>query len=292
MEDGDARRGRASDPAAVTAIVGSAGGQLTAEEQQVLEVGSVAGAEFTLASVAAGMGSKEEEIEAVCERLAQRGQFIAERELETWPDGTVSGRYGFRHALYQEVLYQRLSASRRVRLHRQIGERIEAGYGERATEVAAELAVHFERGQDYERAVHYLRQAGDNALGRNAHAEAVALLSHAVDLLDRGRISPNVTSRTLPCISPWGRRWWRAKATARRRSNASTVVRQSSAGSGRTTRIGFDSSGLGGYYMAHGEFAGRLHARRTTLALGPAEPPAELRDPGATAARDAPVLAG
>src|SRR5262249_10928485 len=64
-------------------------GRLSAEEQQVLEVGSVAGVEFTVAKVAAGLQLSDTTIEAVCERLARRGPFLEERGLETWPDGTV-----------------------------------------------------------------------------------------------------------------------------------------------------------------------------------------------------------
>jgi predicted ATPase/DNA-binding winged helix-turn-helix (wHTH) protein len=158
-------------------------GYLTAEEQQVLEVGSVAGAVFAVASVAAGLQRADVTIEAVCERLARRGQFLDERGLETWPDGMVSGRYGFRHALYQDVLYQRLGSGRQARLHRQIGEWQEQAYGERAREVAAELAVHFERGRDYRRAVPYLQQAADNAAQRHAPQEVIALLTKGVELL-------------------------------------------------------------------------------------------------------------
>lgn len=158
-------------------------GRLTAEEQAILETASVAGVEFTVASVAVGGAFTEEAVEATCEQLAQRGQFLSEREVAPWPDGTVSGRYGFRHALYQEVLYQRLSASRRARLHRQIGEREEAGYGERAHEIAAELAQHFEQGHEFHRAVAYLQKAADTALQRNAYAEAIGLLTRALALL-------------------------------------------------------------------------------------------------------------
>ena len=70
-----------------------------------------------------------------------------------WPDGTVTARYGFRHALYQELLYERVPVSRRVRWHQQIGTRLEVAFGLRAGEMAAELAVHFEHGRDYDRAV-------------------------------------------------------------------------------------------------------------------------------------------
>jgi hypothetical protein len=116
-------------------------GRLSAEEQQVLEVESVAGAVFAVASVAAGLQGADVTIEVVCERLARRGLFLEERGLETWPDGTVSGRYGFRHALYQDVFYQRLGRGWQARLHRQMGERQAQAYGDRAREVAAELAV-------------------------------------------------------------------------------------------------------------------------------------------------------
>ena len=110
----------------------------------------------------------------------RREQFLRAQGTSEWPDGTIAARYGFVHALYQEVLYEQLSASRRIRLHRQIGEREEQGYGERAREIAAELAVHFERGRDYQRAVQYLQQAGENAIaaqclsgsGRSLHQRA------------------------------------------------------------------------------------------------------------------------
>ena len=103
--------------------------------------------------------------------------------MSEWPDGTVTTRYGFRHALYQEVLYERVPAGRRIGLHRRIGEREEAAYGERAREIAAELAMHFERGRDYGRAVQYLQQAGENASRRSANVEASNYLTKGLELL-------------------------------------------------------------------------------------------------------------
>jgi hypothetical protein len=49
--------------------------------------------------------------------------------------------------------------------------------------VAAELAVHFERGRDYQRAVQYLQQAAENAARRNAHHEVIALVTKGLELL-------------------------------------------------------------------------------------------------------------
>jgi predicted ATPase len=97
----------------------------------------------------------------------------------------VSARYDFIHALYQEAVYNRIPAARRLRLHGRIGERLVAGYGEQARDLAAELAVHFEQGQEYHRAVHYCQQAAENALQRYAYREAIGYLSRGLAALPR-----------------------------------------------------------------------------------------------------------
>lgn len=58
-----------------------------------------------------------------------------------------------------------------------MGGVLEARYGDHVEEIAAQLAVHFERGGELLRAVHYLQQAADNATGRNAHHDAVTTLT-------------------------------------------------------------------------------------------------------------------
>jgi len=156
---------------------------LSKEEQWVLEVGSVAGMEFSAAAVAAGLEEEGVEVEERCEELARWGQFLRSSEYSEWPDGTVAGRYSFIHSLYQNVLYNRVTVGRRIQLHRRIGRREEEGYGERAGEIAAELAVHFEQGRDYRRGVQYLRQAAENALRRSAHREAINHLIKGLELL-------------------------------------------------------------------------------------------------------------
>ena len=153
---------------------------LSEEDQLVLEVASVAGTEFTVAAVAAGLKQDVDALDDIYEGLAGKGQLIEERGLAEWPDGTLSGQYGFRHALYQNVLYDRIAAARQARLHRTIGERIEAGYGKRGREVAAELAVHFERGRDTQRAIQYRQQADQFAAQRSAYPEAVEHLTKGI----------------------------------------------------------------------------------------------------------------
>jgi predicted ATPase/class 3 adenylate cyclase len=157
--------------------------RLPTEAQRLLEVASVAGAEFSAAAVAAGVETEVDGIEEQCEALVRREHFLRASGTADWPDGTIAARYGFIHALYQEVLYRRLTARRRQRLHQRIGEREEAAYGKRAGERAAELAVHFEQGRDYRRAIQYLHQAGENAVRRSAYQEALSLLTKGLELL-------------------------------------------------------------------------------------------------------------
>ncbi len=107
------------------------------------------------------------------------------------------GGYAFRHTLYQNVLYERIAEARRVRLHRLIGEREEQAYGARAGEIAAELAVHFERGHDYRRAVQYLQQAGENAVRRSAHQEAISHLTKGLELLKTLPDTPECAQQEL-----------------------------------------------------------------------------------------------
>lgn len=152
-------------------------------ERSVLEAASVAGMEFSTAAVAAALEEDPIRVEELCGRLARRGQFLQLKGHTQWPDGTVALRCGFIHGLYQEIAYEGIGVARQARWHQRIGERVEAAHGNRAGAIATELAVHFERGRDYHRAVRYLRAAGENALLRSAYREAIAHLTRALALL-------------------------------------------------------------------------------------------------------------
>ena len=156
---------------------------LPAAQQQLLEVASVVGVEFGGAAVAVGSGQAIETVEKQCTGLAAEGQFVRPAGLEEWPDGSLAGRYRFLHALYQHVLYERLSEVRRVQLHRSIATRKAAAYGSQASQIAGELARHFEAGQAYLEAINYCEHAGTNALQRSAHTEAIHHLTKGLGLL-------------------------------------------------------------------------------------------------------------
>jgi tetratricopeptide (TPR) repeat protein len=176
---------RATDgiPAGLRDLLAQRLRRLEPEAHRTLEVASVAGDRFVVASVAAALETDAERVEDVCETLASNGQLVAEAGVAEWPDGTISGRYRFLHALYRQALYEGVGASRRVHLHRAIGLREEAGFGARAGEHAAQLAMHFTRGRDHARAIDYHERAAAAARDRHAAHEAVGHLGAALDAL-------------------------------------------------------------------------------------------------------------
>src|SRR5207248_7518231 len=79
----------------------------------------------------------------------------------------------FKHALTHEVAYSSLLLERRRRLHARIVETLEALAGDRLTEQVERLAHHALRGEVWDKALTYCRQAREKAMVRSAYREAV-----------------------------------------------------------------------------------------------------------------------
>ena len=119
--------------------------RLTLEEQRALEVASVAGMMFSTEVCASAVNLGEEAFEDLYQELARRYRIIHSAGSQPFPEGTVCSRYEFVHSLYREVLYRRQAPGRRAKLHRRIAERSETLFAAQPSDVAAELAHHFEK---------------------------------------------------------------------------------------------------------------------------------------------------
>ncbi len=194
---GEMRAVEAAVPASLRALIDRQLARISAEELDLLKAASVAGAEFADATLAAALDQPIEPISERCASLAQRGLFLRLVGDEDWADGTPTRRYAFIHALFVDVLYDSLAPSRRVRLHRTVGERLERAYAAQHDQIAAELASHFERGRDAARAVSYLSQAASNAAQRLAYPEAISTLTRALALLSALPDDPARAQREL-----------------------------------------------------------------------------------------------
>src|SRR5262245_38182088 len=91
--------------------------------------------------------------------------------------------YTFKHALTHEVAYSGLLQERRRVLHARIVEALEALAGDRVTEQLERLAHHALRGEVWDKALAYCRQAGTKATAQAAYRGAVAAFEQALSAL-------------------------------------------------------------------------------------------------------------
>ena len=104
---------------------------------------------------------------------------VKRRLLREEPEGGV---YDFSHDKLREVVYRDIGGARRRLLHQSVAESLERR-GEDAThERDAQLAEHYERAQDWSKALHYLALAGEHSQTLFAMRDALHWLDRAVAL--------------------------------------------------------------------------------------------------------------
>jgi tetratricopeptide (TPR) repeat protein len=91
--------------------------------------------------------------------------------------------YTFKHALVQDAAYESVLQRVRRDTHQRIVQVLEAQLPETTATEPAVLAHHALRGELWEQAVAYFRQAGAQALARSAHREAVTSFEQALRAL-------------------------------------------------------------------------------------------------------------
>jgi class 3 adenylate cyclase/DNA-binding winged helix-turn-helix (wHTH) protein/tetratricopeptide (TPR) repeat protein len=139
----------------------------------VAQLGATIGREFAYALLQAVAGIEDEVLQCdlatlvAAELLYQRGQ----------PPRAI---YRFKHALIQEAAYESVLQRVRRRTHQRIVEVLEAQFPETVAMQPALLAYHAQRGEQWEQALTYCRQAGEQAMARSAYREAVAAFEQAL----------------------------------------------------------------------------------------------------------------
>ena len=163
-------------PPTVQAILTSRIDRLPPDEKDLLQTLAVLGKEFSLPLVRHVAGKPLDEIDQMLNDL-QLAEFIYEQPAF----GDIE--YTFKHALTREVVYGGLLKERRKLLHKQIGVAIETLYAGQLDGHLGELARHYSLSPDAQKAVEYLHLAGEQAIKRSAHAEAVTDSEAALSLL-------------------------------------------------------------------------------------------------------------
>jgi tetratricopeptide (TPR) repeat protein len=163
-------------PATAKAIVAARIDRLDAEHKRLLQAAAVIGKDVPFALLENIAELSDEDLRRGLSNL-QGSEYLYEARL--FPDL----EYTFKHALTHEVAYGSLLHDRRRKLHGQIVEAIEQLYSDRMAERINQLADHAFRGELWEKAVTYLRQAGSRALTRSAYREAATYFENALTAL-------------------------------------------------------------------------------------------------------------
>ncbi|MGB3715027.1 MAG: AAA family ATPase, partial [Candidatus Promineifilaceae bacterium] len=175
-------------PARVEAVIAERIGRLDRPLRAALRVASVEGDEFTAEAVARVRSADEREMLAKLSRELDRKHRLIRAQSIMRIDGQLLSRYRFRHILFQKYLYGSLDEVERVYLHEQVGNVLEDLYQvqvERPTsaDLAPQLARHFLEARIIEKAVFYLRKAGERSLQLSAYQEAVSHFDRVLTVL-------------------------------------------------------------------------------------------------------------
>jgi class 3 adenylate cyclase/tetratricopeptide (TPR) repeat protein len=183
---------RTAFPASVRDVVGARVTRLGPDAERALSIGAVIGRHFDL---------------DILERAAR---LSADQVLDLLDAAAVSalvhevdeppGRYIFSHALVQHVLYDDLGATRRGQLHERVARALEEHSEDQPGIKVGELAHHWVNATtpaNLPKAIHYLREAGDDALRSLAPDDALTHYSRAAELNEQAGAGDPVLSLDL-----------------------------------------------------------------------------------------------
>lgn len=174
--------GELAVPAGVREVVERRLARLSPDANRVLEAAAVAVGDFEVGVIAAATGRGDDDVvtaldEAVAARLVA--------EVADAPDC-----YRFSHALVRATVAQRLSTSRRARLHRALADALEWLEIKAPGSRVAQLAHHLGQAGpavEVERVVRASTEAAEQAIAHFAYEDAVHHYQRAVAALERER---------------------------------------------------------------------------------------------------------
>ena len=163
-------------PATVQAVLSARMDRLPPEAKRLLQTAAVIGTQVPFALLQAIAEVPEDTLHGGLAHL-QAAEFLYETRLFPEPE------YTFKHALTHEVAYNSLLLERRRVLHARLVEALEALAPERVAEQVERLAHHALRGEVWDKALVYCRQAGEKVMAQSAYREAVGYFEQTLRIL-------------------------------------------------------------------------------------------------------------
>ncbi|MCO6450200.1 MAG: AAA family ATPase [Caldilineales bacterium] len=175
-------------PARAEGVIEARVARLSPDLRALLEVASVEGDVFSAQTLASALGRDlYMVVSQLSSELDRKHRLAAEVGI-----GRLGGepfeRFRFRHSLFRQHVYEGMGEADRRHWHGRVGAILEVQHGERAREIAPQLARHFMLAGEREKAVVYWLQCGDAARtlfafgqAEEAYRQALALAREAND---------------------------------------------------------------------------------------------------------------
>jgi len=175
VENGEARLSRpdVTVPATIHDIIAARIDRIAEPLKPTLQVAAVVGRRF-------GISLVSRVLQVVPDHVAGHLQELHALDFVFPSAQDPELMYSFKHALTQDVVYAGLLDRRRRQHHAAAGHGLEELYAGRIDDVVELIAYHFGRGQVWDQAAKYFRQAAIKAQRKSAHREALACLEEAL----------------------------------------------------------------------------------------------------------------
>jgi class 3 adenylate cyclase/DNA-binding winged helix-turn-helix (wHTH) protein/tetratricopeptide (TPR) repeat protein len=177
-------------PDTVQAVLLARIDRLPATAKRLLQTAAVIGKDVALPLLQAVTEISEEAMHRALGHL-QAAEFLYETYAPTAP------AYAFKHALTQEVACQSLVRRARQQYHAHIAQVLEEQFPEVAEAQPELLAYHYTDAGLSEQAISYWQRAGQRAVERSAHVEAVSHFTQGIELLKQVPVAPERTQQEL-----------------------------------------------------------------------------------------------
>jgi predicted ATPase len=258
-------------PPTVQGVLAARIDRLAPDEKALLQQLSVIGREFPLGLIRQVITQPEADLYRLLASL-QRKEFLYEQPA--FPEV----EYIFKHALTQEVAYGTVLQEQRKFLHERTGQALETVYAATLQEHYSDLAHHYRRSANTEKAITYLQLVGQQAVQRSANTEAITHFSTALELLQTLADTPERTRQEIDLQAGLGlalmaTRGYAAPEVGKAYTRAWELAQQA----GETSRLFPMLWGLSVFYLVQEQFQkGRELAEQMLTLAQHAQDPAPL----------------
>jgi tetratricopeptide (TPR) repeat protein len=191
-------------PTSVAGVINNRIDLLKDESKRILRYASVQGEKFTSVALSELLDWQELSLLEELDILKKIHKLIEEREME----GLIrkmGACYQFIHSLVHQSFYNSLNKRQKELLHKKIGEILEQQYQGDIGSIVVDLAIHFERGQVYDKAVDYRLKSAKKANKIYSSSEAIKHCMIALNLLKKIHESEENIKKKIEILFELGR---------------------------------------------------------------------------------------